>query len=226
MWHSAAPFSSSFRLLSLTVYYSVPGTLRRYTEALEDRIGRDSAALDAARSRAERLVAMVHDAEGQKLGAFAAAQQAEAELRAHVTRLRVDKEVCDSLGSAPRGRGNAEALGLATNSNDALELAVVCARLVETAGELDLYRERESAREESQRAAVESAVHRALRESVSDVAQEAGRLRNALTALRKEFADQDRNHTRDRKLTADGHAKAFVATVGLRSDNPRMLTGQ
>ena len=66
-------------------------------QALEDRIGRDAAALQAAESREERLTAMVADAEHQKLAAFAVAQRAEAELQAHVTRLRVDNEARSSI---------------------------------------------------------------------------------------------------------------------------------
>ena len=52
---------------------------------------------------------------------------------------------------------------------------------------------------------------RALRESVSDASQEASRLRAALVELRKEHADQDREHTREREHTAEEQAKAFAA---------------
>jgi hypothetical protein len=52
--------------------------LHRSFKALEDRIGRDAGALEAARSREERLTAMINNAEHEKLLAFAAAQRSEA----------------------------------------------------------------------------------------------------------------------------------------------------
>jgi hypothetical protein len=67
------------------------------------------------------------------------------------------------------------------------------------------------AHETIKRAAVESAVDRALNESVSDASQEASRLRAALVELRKEHADQDRDHTREREHAASEQAKAFAA---------------
>ena len=92
----------------------------RVFRALERRVASDADALEAARTRETYLAEKLRGAETAKLGAFAAAHRAREELKAHVTRLRVDTEL----------RREAQAR-LESNDADARELPVVKQQLLE-----------------------------------------------------------------------------------------------
>ena len=163
------------------------GRRRARVQALERRVAGDADALEAARTRETYLAEKLRGAETAKLGAFAAAHRAREELKAHVTRLRVDTEL----------RREAQAR-LESNDADARELPVVKQQLLFARSELERLREADETREAIQSRAVADAVAQALRTRHDEAHAENLRLREALRVARTERGEADWEHARAR----------------------------
>ena len=173
----------------------------RVFRALERRVAGDADALEAARTRETYLAEKLRGAETAKLGAFAAAHKAREELKAHVTRLRVDTEL----------RREAQAR-LESNDADARELPVVRQQLLFARSELERLREADETREAIQSRAVADAVAQALRTRHDEAHAENLRLREALRVARTERGEADWEHARARE-SAEAERVAAVKGV-------------
>ena len=173
----------------------------RVFRALERRVAGDADALEAARTRETYLAEKLRGAETAKLGAFAAAHRAREELKAHVTRLRVDTEL----------RREAQAR-LESNDADARELPVVKQQLLFARSELERLREADETREAIQSRAVADAVAQALRTRHDEAHAENLRLREALRVARTERGEADWEHARARE-SAEAERVAAVKGV-------------
>lgn len=173
----------------------------RVFRALERRVASDADALEAARTRETYLAEKLRGAETAKLGAFAAAHRAREELKAHVTRLRVDTEL----------RREAQAR-LESNDADARELPVVKQQLLFARSELERLREADETREAIQSRAVADAVAQALRTRHDEAHAENLRLREALRVARTERGEADWEHARARE-SAEAERVAAVKGV-------------
>ena len=173
----------------------------RVFRALERRVAGDAEALEAARTRETYLAEKLRGAETAKLGAFAAAHRAREELKAHVTRLRVDTEL----------RREAQAR-LESNDADARELPVVRQQLLFARSELERLREADATREAIQSRAVADAVAQALRTRHDEAHAENLRLREALRVARTERGEADWEHARARE-SAEAERVAAVKGV-------------
>lgn len=160
----------------------------RVFRALERRVAGDAEALEAARTRETYLAERLRDAETAKLGAFAAAHKAREELKAHVTRLRVDNE----LRKEAQDR-------LESNDADARELPVVRQQLLFARSELERLKENDENRAAIQSRAVADAVEQALRTRHDEAHAENLRLREALRVARTERGEADWEHARARE---------------------------
>ena len=179
----------------------------RVFRALERRVAGDADALEAARTRETYLAEKLRGAETAKLGAFAAAHRAREELKAHVTRLRVDTEL----------RREAQAR-LESNDADARELPVVKQQLLFARSELERLREADETREAIQSRAVADAVAQALRTG-DEAHAENPRLRGARVARTERVR---RLGTRARARVRRGGRAAAVKGV---TENAAELAG-
>ena len=173
----------------------------RVFRALERRVAGDAEALEAARTRETYLAEKLRDAEAAKFGAFAAAHKAREELKAHVTRLRVDNEL----------RREAQAR-LESNDADARELPVVRQQLLFVRSELERLKEQDENRAVIQSRAVADAVAQALALRHDEAHAENLRLREALRVARTERGEADWEHARARE-SAEAERVAAVKGV-------------
>jgi len=181
-------------------------TATRVFKALETRVVRDRAALEAADDRELRLVADARKAEAEKLAAFEVAKRAQEELRAHVARLRVDNEI--------RERAARETSQDAART--AHELPVALDALAKAEAELEVLRANEKNREEMQRVAIRAAVSAALRERRDEDARECAKLREALRAARTRLGERDWEHARASE-SAEAERAASLAGIVARA---------
>ena len=183
-------------------------TATRVFRALETRVVRDRAALEAADDRELRLVADAKKAEAEKLAAFEVAKRAQEELRAHVARLRVDNEI--------RERAARETSEDAART--AHELPVALDALAKAEAELEVLRANEKNREEMQRVAIRAAVSAALRERRDEDARECAKLREALRAARTRLGERDWEHARASESAEAEHAASLAGIVARARD--------
>ena len=151
----------------------------RVFRALETRIVTDGAEIAAAHEREVYLANTLRESERQKFGAFAAAHKAREELKAHVKRLRVDNEIRKETRTR-----------LEANEDDARELPIVKAQLVDARLELVSLTENETRRVEIQKKAVHDAVESALKTKHDDTMAENTRLIDALRDAREKLCEQ------------------------------------
>jgi hypothetical protein len=183
-------------------------TATRVFRALETRVVRDRAALEAADDRELRLVADAKKAEAEKLAAFEVAKRAQEELRAHVARLRVDNEI--------RERAARETSEDA--ARNAHQLPVALDALAKAEAELEVLRANEKNREEMQRVAIRAAVSAALRERRDEDARECAKLREALSAARTRLGERDWEHARASESAEAEHAASLAGIVARARD--------
>ena len=183
-------------------------TATRVFRALETRVVRDRAALEAADDRELRLVADAKKAEAEKLAAFEVAKRAQEELRAHVARLRVDNEI--------RERAARETSEDA--ARNAHQLPVALDALAKAEAELEVLRANEKNREEMQRVAIRAAVSAALRERRDEDARECAKLREALRAARTRLGERDWEHARASESAEAEHAASLAGIVARARD--------
>ena len=153
--------------------------------ALELRINSDASQLEAAKERELYLANKLQESETQKFGAFAAAHKAREELKAHVTRLRIDNEI----------RREAQTR-LEKNDADARELPVLKAQLSDARSQLVELKENDEKRVEIQAAAIKDAVKLALKTRHDDSYAENIKLREALKVQRTKLGERDWEHAR------------------------------
>jgi hypothetical protein len=187
----------------------------RVFRALERRVAGDAEALEAARTRETYLAERLRDAETAKLGAFAAAHKAREELKAHVTRLRVDNE----LRKEAQGR-------LESNDADARELPVVRQQLLFARSELERLKENDENRAAIQSRAVADAVAQALRTRHDEAHAENLRLREALRVARTERGEADWEHARARESAEQERVAAMRGVTENAAQLAELLRAQ